>query len=62
MAEYTCQTCNLPFQVGADVLARFPGWTPRFCMKHRGGKGAKAVRETPSEPRDPSGAVDMINL
>ncbi len=61
MAEYTCQSCQATFLVGADVLARFPGWTPRFCMKHRGGKGSKVTSES-AAPRDPNQPVTIQRL
>lgn len=35
MAEFACQECGQAFEVTADKLEKFPGWTPRFCMAHR---------------------------
>lgn len=34
MSSFLCQTCGAAFDVAPDVLAKYPGWTPRFCRAH----------------------------
>ena len=34
-AQFTCATCGDDFSLPADVLARYPGWTPRQCRACR---------------------------
>jgi len=42
--EFTCQDCGAAFTVKAEVLARFPGWTPRQCLSCKdAGSPKKAV-------------------
>jgi len=60
MPQFTCATCNRPFDVAEETLAKYPGWKPRFCMTHRKagvaqsrfGKNATPLVATapPSEP------------
>jgi ribonuclease HI len=40
MPEFTCTSCGSTFTLPEDVLARYPGWTPRSCRRCRDGKGA----------------------
>lgn len=56
MAEFGCATCGKSFQVAEDVLAKFPGWQPRFCLEHRASRGAAATAtKAPAAPR-PAGS------
>ena len=50
MAEFHCQVCDVAFTVPAEALARFPGWTPRFCSQHRSGSGGRAPANTVPKP------------
>jgi len=34
MPSFQCQTCGAAFDIAQSVLARFPGWKPRFCRSH----------------------------
>jgi ribonuclease HI len=34
MPSFTCLTCGVAFDVAPAVLARFPGWKPRYCRAH----------------------------
>ncbi len=59
MAEFACQECGKPFEVGADKLEKFPGWTPRFCMAHRNsakGTGNSAKGKAPASSFSSAGA------
>ncbi len=32
---FTCETCGKEFEVRADILDRYPGWTPKQCLDCR---------------------------
>ncbi|MEX1023947.1 MAG: ribonuclease H [Planctomycetota bacterium] len=59
MPTFRCQTCQTSFSIAAAKLARFPGWTPRFCQAHsptkpksgraRGSSGTREENLTPKE-------------
>ncbi len=55
MPSFTCQTCGAAFEVPAQTLAKYPGWTPRACRAHRKAKaasdGGAAQAERPRAPR-----------
>ena len=38
MPEFKCVVCDAPFTLSDAVLERFPGWQPRYCRDHKGGK------------------------
>ena len=42
--SFVCKDCSTSFTIKPDILAKYPGWTPRQCMKckNKSGKGAKA--------------------
>jgi ribonuclease HI len=42
MSAFTCADCGAAFQVPAEVLARYPGWSPRQCRACRPAKGRAA--------------------
>jgi len=50
MTSFRCSTCDTPFEVPKAALAKYPGWTPRFCREHspkqakRGGGGRRSPR------------------
>lgn len=50
MPSFSCQVCGDEFSLPEHVLGRYPGWTPRFCRKHRdgpdGGSGAAPSRSS----------------
>ena len=33
--SFTCVTCGAGFEVAETALAKYPGWTPKFCMRCR---------------------------
>jgi ribonuclease HI len=37
MPDFACGVCGKTFAVAEETLAKYPGWTPRFCMQHRSG-------------------------
>lgn len=49
-SEFTCGQCGKTFTVKPDVLARYPGWTPRVCWpcKQRGQDGEPAASKRPA--------------
>ena len=40
MPDFNCDVCGESFALSAELLARYPGWTPRFCRNHKGGKAS----------------------
>ncbi len=40
---FTCETCGKRFDLGQEVLDRYPGWVPKQCMGCR--NGARSARE-----------------
>jgi len=38
MPEFKCIVCKTSFTLSDAVLERYPGWTPRYCRDHTGGK------------------------
>lgn len=44
MPSFRCATCDAPFDVPAGALAKYPGWTPRFCREHSPRKGATRAK------------------
>lgn len=46
MPEFTCQTCQKPFNVTDEVLARFPGWAPKQCLTCKKNRPASAARKS----------------
>ena len=33
LPRFVCQTCGQAFSVSDEVLARYPGWTPKVCLR-----------------------------
>lgn len=44
MPSFTCTTCDASFEVPEKALAKYPGWTPRFCREHSPKKSATRAR------------------
>ena len=44
MPDYKCEFCGEEFALAQEVLDRYPGWKPRWCRRHKGGKAAVAKR------------------
>lgn len=40
MPVFTCEVCGSEFDVRAEVLERYPGWTPRRCLDCREQNGS----------------------
>ncbi len=69
MPSFTCSTCNTSFDVPDATLAKYPGWTPRFCAAHRqqrsgGASGSRFAKAAPAPkpPRDPNVAPTVTRL
>ncbi len=70
MPSFTCSTCNAAFDVPDATLAKYPGWTPRFCAAHRQQRGAstgssrfaKPAPPPPKPPRDPNAEPTITRL
>lgn len=50
-APLTCTTCGSTFTVSAAVQAKYPGWTPKTCMKCKKGGGAAKSGGARGAPR-----------
>jgi len=42
--RFICQSCGDSFEVAEAVLAKYPDWTPRACLKCRDAKGGRRGR------------------
>ncbi len=52
MPAFECTICGAQFELAEDILARFPGWKPRYCRDHRDGKrSADGERTASGAPR-----------
>jgi ribonuclease HI len=47
---FTCQTCGKEFDLPAQILERYPGWTPRQCLDCRNGSDAKTTSQQRNSP------------
>ena len=50
--KFRCQDCGREFSLDESVLARYPGWAPRQCLKCRPGRSPRPRQDdrlTPSE-------------
>jgi ribonuclease HI len=34
MPSFTCQVCGTSFEVSASAIAKYSGWTPKYCREH----------------------------
>lgn len=59
LPDYTCQTCQKPFTVTEEVLARFPGWSPKQCLVCKKNGAAAGGRSGSSSTRKGSGAASQ---
>ncbi len=59
MPDFTCQDCGSRFTLSDRVLERYPGWTPRQCMKCRSG-GSSQARGSGARPAAPVGAAEGV--
>lgn len=41
MPDFLCAGCGRTFTLSAEVIARYPGWTPRQCMNCKTSRGSK---------------------
>lgn len=70
MPSFTCSVCNNAFDVPDATLAKYPGWTPRFCNAHRQQRGGSSnsrfgnrnAAPAPKPPRDPNEPVTVTRL
>jgi ribonuclease HI len=57
MPSFTCRNCGTDFLVAAEVLARYPGWTPKTCFRCKKAALPKDAAERPDtkkgKPRAP---------
>lgn len=45
---FTCETCGREFDVRAEVLDRYPGWTPRQCLDCKNRSGSDQSQKSKS--------------
>ena len=50
MGDFTCSVCGTVFSIPAAALAKYPGWTPRFCAQHKPQRAASSEASKPSAP------------
>ncbi len=63
MPSFHCQTCGNDFEVSQEVLDKYPGWTPKVCLKCKKGKGGrKTARGTSSASTARRSATAEENL
>ncbi|MEM7515638.1 MAG: ribonuclease H [Planctomycetota bacterium] len=56
MPTFTCKTCSAPFEVPEKAIAKYPGWTPRYCREcSPKKKGAKSASSSGSSRKKWSG-------
>lgn len=64
MPSFTCRSCGTEFLVADEVLAKYPGWTPRTCFRckkkaerdeQQSGRVAKAGKPAKRSPTKPAG-------
>ena len=51
MPEFTCATCGQPFVVAEATIAKFPGWTPRQCLRCKNSKPGSGAATGGRRPR-----------
>src|SRR5262249_45873606 len=44
MPEFTCNVCGVAFSIPSATLAKYPGWTPKYCRAHKRPASAAAAR------------------
>ena len=42
MPSFQCQVCATSFELSDAALAKYPGWTPKYCRAHSPRKGSRA--------------------
>ncbi len=47
MAGFQCSVCGTAFTVTPKVLAKYPGWKPRYCHEHSPKRRAATARARP---------------
>jgi len=45
MADFECSICGVKFSIPESVLAKYPGWTPRFCREHSQKKNSTSEKK-----------------
>jgi ribonuclease HI len=43
MPRFECQVCGTPFEIDARTIAKYPGWTPKYCRAHSPRKKSRLV-------------------
>lgn len=56
---FTCQVCDSAFSLPAATLAKFPGWTPKTCLKCKNAKAAAKTGPSTSSLRKSAGRVTV---
>lgn len=62
MPTYACAVCGEAFSLSEELLARFPGWTPRYCRKHKPGAGKSASASSAAKPSKAAGLGKAAGL
>ena len=61
MPDFNCVVCGAAFSISEAVLERFPGWQPRYCQRHKGGKRVASGARS-AAPRSSGGSTREENL
>jgi len=61
MADLTfvCGTCGAEFSLPAQVVSKYPNWTPKACMDCRNGKGAPTRSPGTARGRSATRTMDL---
>ena len=49
--SFVCAECGDSFTIKSDILARYPGWIPRTCLRCRDKASGKSGGQTSSAAR-----------
>ena len=55
MPEFSCNQCSASFSVSDQALAKYPGWTPKVCMK------CKKASPTANAAASPTGGKKKLS-
>jgi ribonuclease HI len=60
VAEFTCQNCGVSFTLSDEVLARYEGWTPRWCRECKPASGRSTGTAKPRRKKTANGPMMTV--
>lgn len=60
MPDFTCAVCAKTFSVPEATLAKYPGWTPKKCMKCKNGASPSRPSAKPSTASNPNRTTSEV--